>query len=466
MRLVSRLAASGLAAFLLAGEVHAQVPLRLEDALERAERNAYANRIAEGDTRARAGQAMAPLKGILPSVRLESGYLRTTDPLNAFGFTLRQRTVTPAAFAPASLNDPDPRGNFTTGVVVEQPLFNADAWLGRQAAASARDATALAERWTRASTAVEVVRGYWGAVLAAEQVRTMEVANRAAAAHVRQAESLVERGMATRSDALLASVKAGEVESELLRARNDAALAKRGLALLMGDAADTAFALPDSLPTADWVRLVTSSTGTSDSVGRRADVEAASKALDAANADVQRSRALYLPRLNGFGRLDWNTPGTPFGGKTAWTVGVMLSWSPFAGASELAELKAAGGRRLSAAAMAEAAEARAAFEVTRAADAERLALARLAIAERAVAQAREAHRIVARKYDGGLATVTELFDAAAVETASELGFSAARHNVLIAFAERRRAEGRDLAPLVTSTAGRLGGSAGLQEEGK
>jgi outer membrane protein TolC len=195
-------------------------------------------------------------------------------------------------------------------------------------------------------------------------------------------------------------------------------------------------------------------------------VLAAAKALEAANADVQRSRALYLPRLNGFGRLDWNTAGTPFGGKTAWTVGVMLSWSPFAGASELAELKAAGGRKLSAAAMAEAAEARAAFDVARTSDAVRLTLARLAIAERAVAQAREAHRIVARKYDGGLATVTELFDAAAVETASELGFSAARHDVVVAFADWRRAEGRDLTPLVGSAARRLGDSAGQQEEGR
>lgn len=195
----------------LAGPATAQEPLRLEQALARAEQAGYANRIAVGSAEVQAGQAEVPLRGILPSVRLESGYLRTTDPLNAFGFTLRQRAVTPAAFAPANLNYPDATGNLMTGIVLEQPLFNADAWLGREAAVNAREAARASEQWTRETTSFDVYRAYWGAVLAAEQVTTLRVAVEAARAHVRQAESMVRQGMATRSDALLATVKAGEV---------------------------------------------------------------------------------------------------------------------------------------------------------------------------------------------------------------------------------------------------------------
>ncbi len=47
---------------------------------------------------------------------------------------------------------------------------------------------------------------------------------------------------------------------------------------------------------------------------------------------------------------------------------------------------------------------------------------RLDIAERAVLQSAEAHRIVTRKYAGGIATVVELFDAVAAETGSRLAF--------------------------------------------
>ncbi len=227
---------------LLAGtvaEVRAQELLQPRQALERAEQHGYQNRMAAGQRQAQAGQALAPLRGILPTVRMEAGYIRTTDPLNAFGFLLRQRAVTPAAFAPVLLNDPEAIGNLNTGLVVEQPLFNADAWLGRRAAGRALAASQASEQWTRARSAVDVLRGYWGAVLAAEQVQTLQAADQAARAHVRQAEAMAEQGMATRSDALLASVKAGEIEAELAAAAQDQALARRRLALLMGEPADT-----------------------------------------------------------------------------------------------------------------------------------------------------------------------------------------------------------------------------------
>ena len=422
--------------------------LTLRDALSRADKSAFANRIAAGQSAAQAGLALAPYRGILPTIRIESGYLKTTDPLNAFGFTLRQRAVTPAAYAPSRLNDPMAIGNLMTGVVVEQPLFNADAWLGRKAAARARQATEAQEQWTRFGTAVEVVRAYWGAVLATEQERMLRSALTAAQSHVHQAESLVRQGMATRSDALLASVKAGEVEAMLLGAASQARLARRGLVLLMGNPADSTFTLPDALPTADQVQLASASAAMNGTVPPvRADVAAAGLARDAAGADVRRATALYLPRLNGFGRLDWNTPATPFGGSSAWTLGVMLSWSPFAGASELAEIRTARGRRSAAHAVAEAAEAQAGLDLVRTTDAVPLALARMEIAGRGVAQAIEAHRIVGRKYDGGLATVTELLDAAAIETTAELGEVAARYELIVATAESRRAQGLDLSPL-------------------
>ncbi len=444
-----RLAAPLLGLALAAAPLRAQQPLRLDEALARADTTAYANRIAAGETRDRAGQALAPYRGILPSVRLESAYLRTTDPLNSFGFLLRQRAVTPAAFNPATLNDPAAIGNLMTGLVLEQPLFNADAWLGRSAARSARDATAALQDWTRGGTRVDVVRAYYGAVLAAEQVATLRAADAAARQHVRQAQSLVEQGMATRSDALLATVKAGEIATQLLQAESEARLAKRGLATLLGDPADTLWTLPDSLPDGPAVQAVAEAVAP-DSAGieARGDVRAAREGRAAAEADARRAAALYLPRLNGFGRVDWNSPDAPFSGKSAWTLGVMLSWSPFAGAQELAERRSAGGRRDAARAMADAAAAQAALELARAGDGQRVALARLEIAERSVAQASEAHRIVGRKYDGGLATVSELFDAAAMETATRLGHAAARYDVIVATAAVRQAQGQDLSVLL------------------
>ncbi|HET9984543.1 MAG TPA: TolC family protein [Longimicrobiales bacterium] len=428
-------------------------PLTLADALARADRGAFANRIAEGTAEAQSAPKLAALKGILPSLRVEGGYVRTTDPIGAFGTALRQRTITQADFDPRRLNYPSAVGNYGASLVLEQPLLNVDAHLGRVAAARAADAADATTEWTHATTRLEVVRAYYGAVLAAERVATLEAAARAAEAHVRQADAVVRAGLATRSDELLAQVKAGEVEAALVGARGDASLALRQLALLLGTPGDTTIAVPGELPAPDRVRQASADESPRAEPERRGDVAAARLSLSAAQTDVLRARSLYLPRLNAFGRYDWNSASRPWGGEKNWTVGIMASWSPFAGASELAELRAAGGREAAARAGAEAADARARLEVEQAENARRVALRRLEIAERATLQSGEAHRIVARKYDGGLATVQELLDAAAIETQTRLGLSAAVYDAVVAEAARRQALGLDVAALTALETG-------------
>ena len=298
----------------LTGALAAQT-LSLGEALRRAESGAYANRVAEAQARAQEAQALLALRGVLPSVRVEGGYVRTTDPLGAFGSTLRQRAVTPTAFEPSRLNDPAAIGNVGSALVIEQPIFNADALFGRRAAARAGAAARASEDWARAGTRVDVVRAYYGALLAREQVATLDRAAHAAHAAQRVAESRHRNGLATKSDALLAAVRAGQVDAEQIAARGAANLARAQLALALGAPADTDFVLPEHLPDTAAIGRLAGAADT-DSLGDRTDVRAARLALDAATADRQRATALLLPRVNSFGRLDWNSGDTPFGGGT------------------------------------------------------------------------------------------------------------------------------------------------------
>jgi outer membrane protein TolC len=151
--------------------------------------------------------------------------------------------------------------------------------------------------------------------------------------------------------------------------------------------------------------------------------------------------------VNAFGRLDWNTAASPFGGQEAWTAGIMLSWSPFTGGAELAAAREAAARRDGASAAAEAAAARGRLELSESATALEVARARTEASGRAVDQSTEAHRIVSRRYEGGLATVVELFDAAAEETAARLSDADARYQLILALARHRRAAGQDPAAL-------------------
>ena len=433
-----------LAAVLLAPPGLSAQAVTLGEALRRADAAGYGNRIAAGQAAAQAGLADAALRGVLPTIRFETGIVRSTEPLTSFGLLLRQRAVTPAAFDPARLNYPGATGNIGAAAILEQPIVDLDAWLARRAATRAAGAADASAAWAQSATRFEVVRAYYGAALARELVTALDTAAASAHAHERQAESMHRNQLVTRSDALLASVRAGEADARLVAALGQAELAGARLAVVIGE--PDGQALPaTSLPAAAVIRRVAA---LGVAVGARADVQAAELAAEAAAADARRATAALLPRLQAFGRLEWNDGDAPFAGDEAWTAGVMLSWSPFSGGAELAGRRAAAGRRLSAEAAADAVQARGRLEVREAETAVRVALAQMDIAERGVAQAAEAHRIVARKYAGGLAGVTELLDAAATETGARLAFAEARFQAVVAVAQRRHAGGADVAAIV------------------
>ena len=215
MVMSSYITTSGLGVLLLAAGPLGAQDLSLADAFRRADRAAYGNRIASGQARESAARADAALRGILPTARLEAGWMRTADPVAVFGIQLRQRTIAGADFDPGTLNDPAARSDVSTGTVLEVPILNTDAWLGRSAAGRAGDAAEASARWTRERTRADVARAYFGAMLATERTSTLEAALSAARDHVRQAEVMAANGMVTRSDVLLASVKAGEIEADL-----------------------------------------------------------------------------------------------------------------------------------------------------------------------------------------------------------------------------------------------------------
>lgn len=445
---------AGLTALLLASTplgVRAQAPLTLEQALRQADAGAFGNAIARADADAVAAQGLGALEGVLPTVRFEAGWQRTDDPIGVFGIRLRQREITQQDFDPARLNHPGALGNWGGAVQLEQPLLNLDAWLGRSAAVRATAASRAGAAWSATEMSVEVVRAYYGSVLAAEAVETLEASHRAALQHVRRARSMVENGLVTRSDVLLAEVKAGGVETQLVEARGSLPVARRGLALLLGDPESTV-AVPESLPRPEAVArlLARDAPDASDAAERaRADVRAASLAQDAARRNVLRAKSAFLPRLNGFGRYQWDAPDGVYQGEPMWSVGVMATWTPFAGASQAAEVRSASARERAAAARAAAARGHAGLDMERAATDRRVAHKRLEIALRAAAQAEEAHRIVERKYEGGLADIIELLDAAALETKARLDLSRAVHGGLVAHAEWLRATGAGFTALAT-----------------
>ncbi len=454
--------AAGTATGALPTTLHAQAAagpapaptLSLAAALQEADRHAFTNRVAAataGEARARAG---LPLKGVLPSVRVEAGAVRTTDPIGAFGTLLRQRLVTPAAFDPSRLNDPRPITNVQGGVVVELPIINADAWAGRRAAQAAAASSAASGEWTAIGVRASVIRAWYGSVLAGAQVHMLTEAQRAADAAVRQVQAMVQQGLVTKADALQANVRALDVASQLLAANNEAQSAREQLALLLGRSQGSVPVVTDSLPPDDLLRTIAALDTSAQRAGAgpaaiRADVRAARDGLTASVADRSRAVSTMLPRVNSFGRYDWFAPTTLFGGRPNWTLGVMASWSVFGGGSERADIDAAAARTRAASAGHDALAAQSVLEGATTRRAVALALQRLDLATLAAAQSGEAYRLVQKRYAGGLATIAELLGAESAATGKALAQLSARYALIDALVAHRQAIGADPSELRT-----------------
>ncbi len=424
--------------------ISAQAPLSLGEALQRAAGSAYPNRVAEAGYRAAMARSASANQGFLPGVRAEVGVLRTNDPLAGFGFLLRQRAVTPQAFDPSRLNNPSPRTDVGAALVAEVPLVNLDAWAGKRAATHAATAEGYRRDWSATAVQLDVIRAYYGAVLAGEKAVVLRAAEVAAGSHMRRAESALRNGLVTRSDVLLAEVRVGEIETQRISAEADAILARQGLALTLGTPRDTMFLLPAAIP------MATPAAAAAGVAGTRADVAMVAAQVEAASADASRRGLALLPRINGFGRYEWHDREAVFSGTPMWTVGVMASWSPFSGGAELAARREALANADAARAGFEATEGMAALELAAAESAVVVSVQALAIAMRGALQATEAHRIVERKYEGGLATVAELLEAQATEMGAQLAEAKARYDVIVARGTLARVRAEDLAMLASA----------------
>lgn len=423
-------------------------PLTLREALALASRGAAANRAADARRDAASARRLATRQALLPAVRVEAGLLRTTDPVGAFGTALRQQRITAADFDPSRLNFPGAANNYSGALILEQPLLVADGWLAARAGTLGAVQAAHDTDWIARSTQADVIAAYYGVALAIDHAATLAVASQAAAAHVRQAERMLEAGLVTKSDVLLASARAGEVEAARLDAARDSAIIRRQLAVLISEPPGALRAVPAAFPP-DSAAERTANELLSLSARPRPDVEGARAGAEGAGADVGRARAAFAPRVASFIRRDLNSAARPFGGSSSWTVGLMASWTPFSGAAQVADLRAAEARRAGAVAQFDGVAAAAAADLERSELSLRAALGRLTLTRSVLVHAIEAHRIVGRKYDGGLATVVELLDAAASATQARLALSAARQRLMSAMADRLKAAGHEPARLIS-----------------
>lgn len=385
-------------------------PIRLEEAVSIAVRHGSEARIAAAYAEAARQGAREASAVLYPWVSVESGVLRSNDPVAAFGTKLRQTRFGEPDFTIPSLNNPDPITDWTGGVRLSWRGLDPRVWALRDASAREADAAGSAEARTREAVVFETTRAYYGAVRGRAQLDAADALVESARSTRDRFQRRMEQGLLTEADLLQVRAELASAEAARLGARQAANDARRRLGIVLGWAADS---IP--VPSSPMAPAGPEPPGGSsnDRVGDRADLEALRFRLSAAEARVSGSAAAWFPRLEAFGGYTTHARDPFASDGTDWSVGLGLRWDVFAGfrrpagiarTRAAAEAVRAGLERAERTAEAEARGAREGVETAWSA----------ASASRAAVNAAVAGRdLMRRRFEEGLASPSDLLQAEA-----------------------------------------------------
>jgi outer membrane protein len=387
---------------------------------------------------AAAARAAGAWSGFLPRLSVSEFFLRSDDPLMAFGFKLNNRNAQPADFAPDALNFPGESNSWVTRLQLQQPLFNGGmGWYGKAAAGAAARAASFDHARARETVVLQSVQVYEGLVLGLAYREVMLAAIASGEAHERQARALVAAEMATEADLLQAQVFLGGLRQQLITVENQIAMAGEMIRLLT--ALETPLVLVAQAPAAAQTGVVLPDVSL---VAERSDLQARKLEAEAAARMVGVARGAMLPHVNLSLERNYFSQDSMFGNDaTSWNLGVYATWDVFKGLANVSALRQAR-------AESRAAEHRFQFEQRQArhqaAQARRdveAARARVAVAEGAVDAARASMRIVSNQYREGLISMVDLLDVQAATVQAEGDLVQAHHDFRVDLARLMHAAG-------------------------
>jgi outer membrane protein TolC len=428
---------AAIVAFLLAGApaVLAEqpvAPLTLQAAVD----EAFAARPALKG--AAAGQAAADARlaearaGRYPAVTLGERLTNSNNPVFVFGTLLEQGRLGPDNLRINAFNAPDPTTNFRSQVDVRVPLFDgrqtatrsAQARLGRARADAERE---IAEQRVR----FEVVRAYYGVLVATSATEVAADAVATAEADATRARARVEAGLIVASDLLAVEVQLAEFRQQQIRATGDLASAYAALDAAMGvpPGARPVLAGEPGRRTFDAPALDELLRA---GVARRPDVLALELEIRTHEESVRAARGEYLPRVDAFASAG-SSGDKLTNGSGDYAVGVAVTYTLF-DAGRRPRIDAALAARDAAVADRDERVNQVRLEIVRAYEDFVAAREQTKVAEKAVDEAVETHRIVRDRYDAGLTPVTEVLRSETALVRARLNHLNARYAFAVGYA--------------------------------
>ncbi|MBS1529791.1 MAG: TolC family protein [Bacteroidetes bacterium] len=271
----------------------------------------------------------------LPQVGFSYTAMTTNDPLNAFGYKLEQRSITPNDFNPALLNHPSGTSDVITKLEVQQPLLNADMLYARKGAGKQVEVYQYRGQRTNEYLTFEVQKAWLQLQLAYKAVDVLQEAQKTAWSVYKFTDDHYRQGLIQKSDLLNANVHLTAVESNLAKAKSNISNASDYLSVLMGAKTGVIYTI-DAQTEADQIMA--------DTMQRipdnRADFMAMQKAIDASAMMLKSNQMSYLPKLNAFGNYQYNDSRLAGFGANSYLAGIQLSWDIFKGNARKSKIDA------------------------------------------------------------------------------------------------------------------------------
>ena len=437
--------ASVLITLFLSAPALAQTPtvrLTVDEAIARGFENSH--RLAEARAREQGARAAATSVDLTrkPIVGLSAGYTRTN---HVTEFSVPQPNLTRLVVYP---DIPD---NVTSRLSFQWPIYTAgriDA-LERAAIAEAEAAGADIET-TRADLRLEIVRAYWAAATAREAVRVLEESAARADAQVSDARNRFEVGLIPPNEVSSLEAQRSRERAQLIEASNLRESALIELRRLIGAPPEQTIELAEGLE-----QGARGAQGAQPAVldlvnqalEARTERKALNLRLDSAEARKAAALTATRPTLALAGGVDYARPNARIFPKTrewqeSWDVGVAVNWNFFdSGRAKSAAAEAAAAATATRERIAEFDSVVSAEVRQRLLDLDSTQAVVRASAD-AVRSAADARRVVADRFNAGVATSTDVLVAQVALLESELARTRALAGVRLAEARLERVLGR------------------------
>ena len=398
-----------LALFCIATSLRAE-PLRLEDAVERALERSPAVAALEMQREAADARADAARSTFLPRVDFQETFMRTDQPVMAFGTRLNQGRIAQVDFMPDLLNDPEAIDNWQAKFTLRQPLYTGGRRVNhRKAVLCERRAANLDLEGGKDEIGFRTIEAYWGLSLALESEKVAAMAVETAEEHLAQIDLLYEEGTVVRSDLLSAKVQLAGLRNGLVKAGGRVRVARRVLSILVGESKEGEWAVTDLCKPPEEVRHELDPQVLLDRAKEsRPDYGALKARRRAAAAALKAAKGSMLPALGLEGSYEWNTPRISGDWNGSYLLGVGLEWNLFNGLGDRARVKEATANKRVLDRRLEVMEEGLSLEIEKAVVAVTTGRESLRVMAEWVDLAEENLRIIRARYLEGLTTVVEL----------------------------------------------------------